>query len=72
MLEDENDKQVRTDIGGTLKNKQMLRYENYKQVRKITGEPLKKKQIFRDEKGKWVRTYSDVVSIGKLSNEREK
>ena len=49
MLEDKNDKQVGTITGGSLKNKDMLRYK-------------KEKRLY---------TYAGVVSIGKLSNERE-
>ena len=50
----------------------MLEDENDKQVRMSTGDPLKKNEMFRDEKGKWVRTYADVASTGKLSNDRER
>ena len=50
MLEDENDKHVRTITGGTLKDKEMPREENRKRV----------------------CTYADVVSTGKISDEREK
>ena len=37
----------------------------------ITGGTLEKNDIPRDEKVKRVRTYPDIVSTGKLSNERE-
>ena len=36
------------------------------------GRAIEKKEMFRDEKVKHVRTYADVVSTGKLSNERER
>ena len=39
MLEDENDKHVRTNIGGPSTQKQMIRDENDIQVRTSTGEP---------------------------------
>ena len=45
MLEDENDKQVHTSTGGSLKNKNMRRDKNGKQVCTITGEPLKEKCV---------------------------
>ena len=41
MLEDENDKQVRTITGGSLQNKEMHRDENDKQVCTSMGETLK-------------------------------
>ena len=72
MLEDKNDKQVRTITGMLLKKEEIIRDENDKQVLMSTGEPLKKNEIFRDEKRKLVRTYADVVSTGDLSNERER
>ena len=71
IIEDKNNKYVRTSTRGPLKKKGMLRDKNDKQVCTSTGEPLKKKEIFRDENLKQVRTYADVVSIGKISNERE-
>ena len=71
MLEEENYKQILTKTGGSLKNKEMLRDENCTQVRTTTREPLGKKQKFREKKGKQLRTYADVVSTGKLINERE-
>ena len=45
-------------------------HENDKLVRMITGKTLKKKVMFRDKTGKWVRTYTDVVSSGKLIKDR--
>ena len=72
MLEDKNGKQVRTSKGGPLKNKQILRDENDKNEHTSTVEQLEKKEMFRDKKGKWVRTYYDVVSTGKISNERKR
>ena len=50
----------------------MLEDKNEKQVRTSTGGPLKNTEMPRDEHGKWVRTYADIVSTGKFSNEREK
>ena len=49
----------------------MLRDENDKQVHTSMGEPLNKKEISRDKKRKRVRTYTDIVSTGNISNERE-
>ena len=72
IIEDENDKQVLTSTGGTLKNTEMLRDENDKHIRTSTGEPLKNEEMFRDEKLKHVHTYDVLVSIEKLSNERER
>ena len=48
----------------------MIKDENDKQVRTIMGDSLKNKELFREKKGKRVRIYSDIVSTGKLSNER--
>ena len=53
-------------------NKEMLEDENDKQVRTSTVGPLKKKELPRYEKEKLVPTYADIVSTGKLINEREK
>ena len=50
----------------------MLEDKNGKQVCTSTGGPLKNKDMPRDEDEKMVHTYADVVSVGKLSNEREK
>ena len=48
MLEDENNKQVRTSTEESLKDKNILRHENDKHVGKSSIEPLKKKDMFRD------------------------
>ena len=71
MFEYENDKQVHTSTVGTLEKKETIRDENDEQVLMSTQGPLKKKEMLRYEKGKQVRTYEDVVSTGKISNERE-
>ena len=55
--------------GGPFKKKDMFGEKNNKQLRMSTEYPLKKKEMFRDKKVKWVRTYSDVLSTGKLSND---
>ena len=50
----------------------MTEDENDKHVYMSTGGPLKKKEMPKDERGKRVRTYADVISTWKLSNDRYK
>ena len=66
-------KEIPSETGDPLKEtKNMIEDENEKQVHMSTEGLLKKKEIPRYKEGKQVHTYADVVSTGKLSNEREK
>ena len=49
MLEDKNDKQVRTSTVGKFKDKYILRDENYKQVFTSIGGPLKNKGMPKEK-----------------------
>ena len=63
---------IPSGTGDPLKEtKNMLEDKNGKQVRKSIGGPLKK-DMLRDKKENQVGTYADVLSTGKLSNDREK
>ena len=54
------------------KPKKKLEDENKEQVRTNTEGKLKKKGITKDNREKMLRIYTDIVSIRKISNQRDK